>query len=394
MSLRDHMWRAEELLAVDPDVDLFAVVPALATVAADDLAEVAALQLSRGDWSADRIRRIIDRYRSQGLAADRLPDIVRLAYRNRVADGTAGSWADVAPLELAPEALRLNVEGECGWLGQVIGDRYRLDERLGRGALAVAYRAWDASGGAAVAVKLPAAEATVSILGPIFQAEAEATGLVDHPRVPRILACQADEPLPFLVVQLVAGRTLAHWQSGRALPPAEATAVVGQLLDALAAAHEVGVVHRDPSPSNVLIDDEGRVWLTDWNASLREDESARRDGEYAGTPGYASQEGLFGLTALTDPRSDLWSVGAVVYELLAGRRLAEVANREEAVVHSATFDPATLPFPDAVPEGVRSVCRKALHPNPLLRYATAAEFTRDLATGREAEQRLRWTASF
>ncbi|MFO0796114.1 MAG: serine/threonine-protein kinase [Gemmataceae bacterium] len=394
MSLIEWLWQAEALLKADPDLDLCAAMPGAGAGTVDELAELAVLQLSRGVWSGERARTVVARFQAYGLSPDRLPDVVRLAYRNRLADRTAGSWSDVETLGVQPDELRLNHEGECGWLGQTLLGRFRLESRLGRGALAVVYRARDEVTGEQVAVKLPASESLAVVVGPIFRSEADATRHAEHSRVPRVLGCYEAQPVPVLVMQLIVGRTLAEWQSGRPVQPEVARGLILQVLEPLANAHARGVIHRDPSPTNILIDSLNQVWLTDWNASLREDELTARDGDYSGTPGYASQEGLYGLTSRIDPRSDLWSVGAVLYELLTGRRLAAVSGREEAIVHSAAFDPAELKFPGQVPEWMQQVCRKALQPNAALRYGSAAEFRRELADGRVPEQKIRWTNVF
>jgi serine/threonine protein kinase len=388
-SRMDRLWALEELLAKDADTEL-----RHAHADSAELLEWAVLQLSRGHWKSPRISMILDRYRQHGLAEAEIPNVLRLAYQNRVADRTAGDWANVESLGFPPEVLLLNHEQESGYLGQVLSGHYRLERRIAKGSVAVVYQATDLRDATRVAIKMPADVRNLEFSRRLLAREAEVSRRIDHPSVPAVVASDFIGEQPFLAITYVEGKTLAAFVAGQPQTTVRSRAIALCILDPLEIAHDLGIFHRDISPYNILVDDECAVYLMDWNGSLNESEMSARDGEYGGTPGYASQEALYGLTHRIDVRSDLWSVGAILYELLTGLRPQMVRDRESAVVSSAVFDPAQLAFPDTVTDSLKKICLKALHPNSALRYGSVAEFRAALLGQDEELKAIRRTRAF
>lgn len=230
---------------------------------------------------------------------------------------------------------------------EIIGARYRLLERIGRGGMGTVWRARDEVLGRDVAVKevIPSPDLT----GPereVFTVrtlrEARAAGRVGHPGVATVYDVIEEDGRPWIVMQLVESRTLgAVVREDGPLPPARVARIGLEVLGALVAAHHAGVLHRDVKPDNVLLARDGRAVLTDFGIAVLEgDSSVTRTGALIGTPAFIAPERASGGTA--EFASDLWSLGVTLYVAVEGRSPFERAHplaTLSAVMHE---EPAPL----------------------------------------------------
>jgi tRNA A-37 threonylcarbamoyl transferase component Bud32 len=208
--------------------------------------------------------------------------------------------------------------------GHVVGDRYRLQDQIGRGAMGTVWQARDELLDRDVAVK----ELVVSpALGPADRTslyertlrEAKTAARLSHPGVVTVYDVVEEDGRPWIIMELVRARSLEQVlaQDGP-LPPAEAAGIGEQLISALAAAHASGVLHRDVKPSNVLLCPDGRAVLTDFGiATVEGDSQLTQTGMVMGTPAFTAPERIRGQPAA--PASDFWSLGATLYAAVQGR---------------------------------------------------------------------------
>jgi tRNA A-37 threonylcarbamoyl transferase component Bud32 len=212
-----------------------------------------------------------------------------------------------------------------------------------------------------------------------FLQEARIAGQLNHARIVAVFEVEQHGQDFYVVMEHLPGGTLADRLRGGALPAAEAVRVAGALLDALAAAHGRGVVHRDVKPENVLFDAAGEPKLTDFGIALLAGEDVQRTisglttGRFPpGTLQYMSPEQARGQAV--DARSDLYAMGAVLFRMLTGRHHVEVAGLDELAARNAIAGappPQELP---GVPAPLAAVVRKALEPDPARRFADARAF--------------------
>jgi len=206
-----------------------------------------------------------------------------------------------------------------------------------------------------------------------FQHEAQAAGRCAHPNIVAIYDFALHEGNPFLAMEYVEGRNLSQMltQSGR-FPPNAAVALIGQVLDALACAHGLGIVHRDVKPANILLLADRRVKMTDFGISRLDTSRLTQTGSVMGTPSYMSPEQCRGDTA--DARSDLFSAGVVLYELASGRRPFTGRNMTEIALQVVSQPPPDIRAisPD-LPAPLVAVIERALAKHPADRFASAAE---------------------
>lgn len=257
-------------------------------------------------------------------------------------------------------------------VSDLVADRYRPLERYAVGGMATVWRARDEHTGEVVALKRihphlvadPAARARLD-------REAAALRLVDHPAVVRPRDVVDDPDDPALVMDFAEGRPLADRIAEAPLSPDEAVAIAGTIADALAVAHSHGIVHRDIKPANILVEDDGTLHLIDFGiASLDASGPAGLTDarSMVGTLRYAAPERLAGERA--SARSDVWALGAVLYEMLTGR--PAVTGDDPAAVLAA----GRLAGPDTsdLPPAIGAVIVRAMAADPAHRYPDAAAF--------------------
>ena len=249
--------------------------------------------------------------------------------------------------------------------------RYRVDSVLGRGAMGVIYRAHDPDIDRVVAIKLIRADLLdgEERAGYVarFRREAQAAGRCMHPNIVTIHDFAMHEGNPFLAMEFVDGVTLAQsLQHTRRFDPADAVFVVLQVLAALGAAHAMGIVHRDIKPANIMLVRGSHVKVADFGISRLETSAATQDGAIVGTPSYMSPEQARGESV--DLRSDLFSVGVLLFELLSGAK--PFPGSSFAAVWNALLNPDPVDLTPVLPT-LRPVLARSLAKPVGERFASA-----------------------
>ena len=261
--------------------------------------------------------------------------------------------------------------------GQMLGN-YRIINQVGQGGMATVYKAYQPSMDRHVAVKvLPSQLAESKEFVARFQQEARTIARLEHPHIlPVFDYGESDGTAYFVMRYLEAGTLKERMVAGRPLPLDEIDRLFTQLTDALSYAHSHGVIHRDLKPANALVDSNGNLFLTDFGiAKLLESASPRltQTDAIMGTPAYISPEQAQAQTV--DQRSDIYSLGIILYEMVTGR-VPFTADTPLAIILKHISDPMPLPSllkPD-IPAAIERVILKALAKEPEDRFATAAEF--------------------
>src|SRR5450631_626834 len=271
---------------------------------------------------------------------------------------------------------------------QSIG-RYRVVGTLGRGAMGAIYKAHDPDIDRPVAIKLIRSDLLDSAdredFIARFRREAQAAGRFTHPNIVGIYDFGLHEGDPFLAMEFVEGAPLSQ-----ACPPqgrfatGDAIGIALQILLALHEAHAAGVVHRDIKPANILLLGGRRVKVTDFGIARMDTSNLTQKDAVIGTPSYMSPEQCRGDTV--DGRSDLFSTGIVLFEMLAGRKPFIGASAAEVIskLQHQPLPDLRMALPD-VPEAVRAVIARSLVKDPVARYASAAEMADHLRAAWAAE---------
>src|SRR5215831_8651735 len=256
--------------------------------------------------------------------------------------------------------------------GVTLGGRYRLDERIAGGGMGDVWRGTDEVLGRTVAVKilLPSLLAEPGF-AQRFRDEARTMATISHPGVVNVYDYGTDSGVTYLVMEYVEGDPLSKTLArvGR-LTPARTMSLIAQAADALQAAHDKGIVHRDVKPANLLVRPNGTLVLTDFGIARSEAAATHltQVGSVLGTASYISPEQASGqgATAL----SDVYGLGVVAYQCLAGRRPFEGGSPIEIAVQHVEATPPPLP-PD-IPPAVRALVERCLAKQPGQRFPTAA----------------------
>jgi serine/threonine-protein kinase len=265
--------------------------------------------------------------------------------------------------------------------------RYRIVKEVGRGAMGVVYQAEDPNLDLVVALKVLrqdrlANEAFVRR----FLSEAKALGRLDHPNIVRVFNVDRDGDTVYIAMEFIEGESLASLMKQRPFPPESLAEFGATVAEALDSAHRKGIVHRDVKPSNILLKADGRFKITDFGIARIEDPSAPEQtqaGEILGTPAYMSPEQV--LSRPVDGRSDLFSLGIILYELATGVRPfggEGIHAIFSAITHEKPLE-VLARNPD-FPKALSDVIMKCLRKKPEERYADGRELARALraAVGR------------
>jgi eukaryotic-like serine/threonine-protein kinase len=259
---------------------------------------------------------------------------------------------------------------------------YELIGVLGRGGVGVVYKAVQVGLNRAVALKMPLAGAFATRSERRrFAREAELVAALRHPNIVQVYDVGEIDGQPYFTMEFVEGGSLAGAIAGRPWPARDAAGLVMILADAVAAAHRGGVVHRDLKPSNVLLAADGMPKVTDFGLArhLGLGSSLTQSGAAVGTPSYMAPEQAQGRTGEVGPASDLYALGAILYELLTGRPPFRAESAAETVYQVITQDPVPPSRLNAkVPRDAETICLKCLRKDPRQRYAGAAALAEDL----------------
>jgi serine/threonine protein kinase/Tol biopolymer transport system component len=272
--------------------------------------------------------------------------------------------------------------------------RYEIRSKIGEGGMGEVYRARDEKLNRDVAIKvLPAALSENADRLNRFEQEAQAAGALNHPNILAVYDVGVHDRAPYVVSELLEGETLCQRMAGAALPQRKAIDYALQIARGLAAAHEKGIVHRDIKPENIFITDDGRVKILDFglvklidsaDGTQSQTEVPTRKvntdaGIIMGTMGYMSPEQLKGQAI--DHRTDIFSFGAILYEMLSGKRAFRGDSMAETMSAILREDPPDLSDTNkTISPALERVVRHCLEKNPAERFHSA----RDLAFAVEA----------
>jgi len=254
-------------------------------------------------------------------------------------------------------------------------DQFVITDVLARTEMAVVFLARDTESGGRVCIKAPHLHYESDVVfHQRFAREERILRRIDHPRVVRVLEPRQKSRV-YTVLEYVEGRTLRAVMAGRPMPAGQAVAIAVQIAETLAHLHASGVVHRDVKPENVIVSDDGEIKLIDFGIAL--DRSTRRLtwgrlSHAAGTPDYVPPERIQG--ARGDQRSDVYSTGLVLYEMLTGR-LPQAGADAQAIMRARTAEeppPPTIYVPDLDVALGAVVCR-AIARAPSARYRSATD---------------------
>ncbi len=306
-----------------------------------------------------------------------------------------GGPHDASPLSLQssvpPEYRIPNPAHLLESLQSAVGDRYRVERELGGGGMSRVFLATEVTLGRAVVIKVLAPEIASVVTAARFKRETEITAQLQHPHILPVLTAGAEQDLLFYVSPYVEGESLRHRMTREGkLPVSDVVRILSEVASALAYAHERGVVHRDIKPENILLSN-GHAVLADFGISslseqLTETPGGTRltiAGTSLGTPGYMSPEQASGDVNI-DGRSDLYSLGVVGFEMLAGQPpFAGSTHAELLVQHLTAPVPSPSAFRTDVPTELSAALGRAMAKSPNDRFANAGAFRDALtATGR------------
>ena len=265
------------------------------------------------------------------------------------------------------------------YIGKILDDRYEIIELIGSGGMANVYKALCHRLNRYDAVKIMRDETAANTeLRRRFRAESQAVAMLSHPNIVSVYDVSHSDDVEYIVMELIDGITLKQYlQKKSVLDPSEVLDFTIQTAKALEHAHSKGIIHRDIKPQNIMLLKDGMIKVADFGIASLENTIEENNGETVGSVHYIAPEQARG--EAPDARSDIYSLGIVMYEMLTGR-LPYVGNSDvEVAVKHMNTDPVTpRDIVPSIPEELERICLKAMNSNIDERYQSASEMLADL----------------
>lgn len=301
--------------------------------------------------------------------------LLRNLYRDMVERRQPIAWEQFQPFGFSAAALDLRAESDRVPLGHEFPDLGRLDVRIASGGVAVVYRATSTVDGRPLAVKIAKRHPNDEHDQHAERLVAEAVLLrrLRLPGIPQLVEFRQESFGPLLVLEWI------ETQGGHGIPAAaplrERLKWIADIARTLDQVHQRDLIHGDVKMENILVDQNGIVWLTDFNVTRDADPRHQQEGRIAGTISMMSQEALVGVAVDADISQDIYGLGAVLYQTITGRRLVNQGIREAALVASVLIGGVHDPeYPDGTAEALKKIVKVAISRHVHQRFATAGDF--------------------
>ncbi len=250
---------------------------------------------------------------------------------------------------------------------------FELLERVGMGGFGTVWKARDTELDRIVALKIPRQGQLDLNDVDEFLHEARIAAQLQHPNIVRVFEIGRDQDMVYIVSEFMPGRSLAAWSIEHRPSAIEVVELMSIVARSLEYAHRQGVIHRDLKPGNILMDEEGDPHITDFGLARREvnDVTVTMDGHILGTPAYMSPEQAMGLQSSTDRRSDIYSLGVMLFQLLTGE--IPFRGNVQMLIHQAVHKeaPRLRSLNSTIPDDLETICSKCLEKEPARRYQSA-----------------------